>query len=49
MLRDGNMNKLSPVMAQNEKAKQQLKGNRRSDEKVDRGYAISMVPEKGFP
>jgi len=35
MLRDGDMNKLSPVVAQNEKAKQQLEGHRRHDKKID--------------
>ena len=49
MLSDVEMNNLSPVMANNKEAVQQVEGDRRDSEKIHGGDHFAMIAKKGLP
>ena len=49
MLSDVEMNNLSPVMANNKEAVQQVEGDRRDREKIHGGDHFAMIAKKGLP
>jgi len=49
MLSDVEMNNLSPVMANNKEAVQQVEGDRRESEKIHGGNHFAMIAKKGLP